>query len=67
MVYVSSELIHTLVGSFGLVLVAPLTAVAGGFVYVPNAKRLIMDDYQEPEDGDVDKSTTANLVWPIQD
>jgi uncharacterized membrane protein len=31
MVYVSSELIHTLVGSFGLILVGPLTAVAGGF------------------------------------
>jgi uncharacterized membrane protein len=32
MVYVSSELVHTFVGSFGLVLVAPLTAVAGGFI-----------------------------------
>ncbi|MBN1836755.1 MAG: YibE/F family protein [Spirochaetales bacterium] len=28
--YVSAEILHTLVGSFGLVLVAPLTAVLGG-------------------------------------
>jgi uncharacterized membrane protein len=31
--YVSSEILHTLVGSFGLVLVAPFTAVIGGFIY----------------------------------
>jgi uncharacterized membrane protein len=31
--YVSSEILHTLVGSFGLVLVAPLTAIIGGFIY----------------------------------
>jgi uncharacterized membrane protein len=31
--YVSSEILHTLVGSFGLVLVAPLTAVIGGLIY----------------------------------
>lgn len=30
--YVSSEIMHTLVGSFGLILVAPLTAVLGGFL-----------------------------------
>ena len=30
--YVASECVKTLVGSFGLVLVAPLTAVAGGFI-----------------------------------
>ena len=35
MVFVSSEVLHTLVGSFGLILVAPLTAVAGGFFLVP--------------------------------
>lgn len=29
--YVTSEIIHTLVGSFGLVLAAPLTALAAGF------------------------------------
>jgi len=32
MVYVSSEIVHTLVGCFGLVLVAPLTVVCGGFI-----------------------------------
>jgi uncharacterized membrane protein len=32
MVFVSAELAHTLVGSLGLILVAPLTAVAGGLV-----------------------------------
>ncbi|WP_319559648.1 YibE/F family protein [Marispirochaeta sp.] len=34
LVYVSSEILHTLVGSFGLVLAAPLTAVFGGLLYV---------------------------------
>lgn len=32
--YVSSEIMHTLVGSFGLILVAPLTAVLGGFLLI---------------------------------
>ena len=31
--YISAEILHTLVGSFGLVLVAPLTAIIGGYVY----------------------------------
>lgn len=31
--YVAAEILNTLVGSFGLVAVAPLTAIAGGFVY----------------------------------
>ena len=31
--YVSAEILHTLVGSFGLVLVAPLTAFTGGIIY----------------------------------
>jgi uncharacterized membrane protein len=35
MTYVSAEILHTLVGSFGLVLVAPLTAVFGGLLYRP--------------------------------
>jgi len=33
-IYVSSEILHTLVGSFGLVLAAPLTALFGGLLYV---------------------------------
>ena len=32
MVWVSSEVVHTLVGCFGLVLVAPLTVFAGGMI-----------------------------------
>jgi len=32
--YVSSEILHTLVGSFGLVTVAPFTALIGGLIYV---------------------------------
>ncbi len=35
--YVSSEILHTLAGSFGLVLVAPLTAAIGSLVYVGKA------------------------------
>ncbi|MBN1608227.1 MAG: YibE/F family protein [Polyangiaceae bacterium] len=31
--HVSGEVLHTLVGSFGLVAVAPFTALVGGFVY----------------------------------
>ncbi|MBF0227521.1 MAG: YibE/F family protein [Desulfobacterales bacterium] len=32
--YVSAEIMYTVVGSFGLVAVAPLTAMIGGFIYV---------------------------------
>ena len=32
MIWVSSEIVHTLVGSFGLILVAPLTVFAGGML-----------------------------------
>ena len=32
MIYVSDEFVHTMVGSFGLGLVAPITALAGGTV-----------------------------------
>lgn len=31
--YVAAEILHTLVGSFGVVLVAPATAVVGGFLF----------------------------------
>ena len=34
MQYVSAEILHTLVGSFGLVTVAPFTALASGFLFV---------------------------------
>jgi uncharacterized membrane protein len=31
--YVAAEILHTLVGSFGLVTVAPFTAIAGALIY----------------------------------
>ncbi|MFI3314846.1 MAG: YibE/F family protein [Rikenellaceae bacterium] len=31
--FISAEILHTMVGSFGLVLVAPFTAIIGGYVY----------------------------------
>lgn len=31
--FIAAEILHTLVGSFGLVLVAPATAIIGGYVY----------------------------------
>lgn len=31
--FISAEILHTMVGSFGLVLVAPITAIIGGWVY----------------------------------
>ena len=33
MQYVSAEILNILVGSFGLVSVAPLTAIIGGMIY----------------------------------
>ncbi len=36
--YVAAEILNTIVGSFGLVTVAPLTAIAGGFVYKYRSK-----------------------------
>ena len=31
--YVSAEIVHTIVGSFGLITVAPLTAVSSGLLF----------------------------------
>ncbi len=31
--YIAAEILHTMVGSFGLVLVAPITAILGGYIY----------------------------------
>jgi len=36
--YISAEILHTIVGSLGLVLTAPLTAVVGGLVYGGKSK-----------------------------
>ncbi len=37
--YISAEILHTIVGSFGLVLVAPLTALIGGYIYSSNRSK----------------------------
>lgn len=37
--YIAAEVLHTLVGSFGLVLVAPITAIIGGYLYTIEGKR----------------------------
>jgi uncharacterized membrane protein len=37
--YVAAEVLHTVVGSFGLVLVAPITTVAGTILYIPRRKQ----------------------------
>ena len=42
--YVSSEILHTLVGSFGLVLVAPLTALFGGVLYTDSPAPVVRED-----------------------
>jgi uncharacterized membrane protein len=36
--YVAAEILHTLVGSFGLVLVAPITTVMGALLYLPRKR-----------------------------
>ncbi|AEJ18878.1 YibE/F family protein [Gracilinema caldarium] len=41
MIYVSAELIYTMVGSFGLILVAPITAIVGGYLYTCPIKNKI--------------------------
>ncbi len=38
--YIAAEILHTLVGSFGLVLVAPITAIFGGLIYPNHSKKL---------------------------
>ncbi|MHB9291398.1 hypothetical protein Holit_00474 [Hollandina sp. SP2] len=37
--YVAAEILHTLVGSFGLVLVAPITTIIGTWLYLPRGKK----------------------------
>lgn len=48
--YVAAEVLHTLVGSFGLVLVAPATALIGGAVYTRGWAAKVL---REEEDEDV--------------
>lgn len=40
--YVSAEILNVLVGSFGLVAVAPLTAIIGGFIYTMNDDNAVL-------------------------
>ena len=39
LIYVSAEIVKTLIGSFGLVTVAPFTAVAGGIIFRKHRRR----------------------------
>jgi len=39
--YIAGEILNTLVGSFGLVLVAPATAIIGGYVYTRKSKPVL--------------------------
>jgi len=45
LIYVAPEVLKTLVGSFGLVLVAPFTAVVGGFVFCGRRVRNKASDF----------------------
>ena len=42
--YVAAEILHTLVGSFGLATVAPLTAMFGGLIYLKKAANLAIEE-----------------------
>lgn len=37
--FIAAEILNTLVGSFGLVLVAPITAIVGGYIYTNKLKK----------------------------
>ena len=49
--YVAAEVLNTLVGSFGLVTVAPFTAVAGGFIYRLGSKSVLNNENSHVSDG----------------
>ena len=42
--YVASEIVHTIVGSFGLVTVAPFTALTSGFLLAGRQKRQALQE-----------------------
>lgn len=48
--YVSAEIIDTIVGSFGLVTVAPFTALTSGILLTHKPKKISFDEYDEDED-----------------
>lgn len=39
--YVSSEILHTIIGSFGLITVAPFTAIASGLILPKSEKQYV--------------------------
>lgn len=41
MTYVSAEILHTVIGSFGLVLVAPVTSILSGFMFTAKSKKVL--------------------------
>ncbi len=70
--YVASEIIHTLVGSFGLVSAAPLTAVAAGFFLVAPAKNVKQENPEvigNPIEQDAAQTTleSGKATVPLKD
>ena len=43
--YVAAEIVHTIVGSFGLVTVAPLTAVTSGLLLTGRKRKAVVAGY----------------------
>ena len=62
LIYVAAEILKTLVGSFGLVTVAPFTAVIGAFVYTRRGfKRAPEDDAADPGPGSMTPTIAGGL------
>ncbi len=62
--YVAAEILHTLVGSFGVVLVAPATAVVGGFLYVRKPRVSAENALEEQKEGTSSEIPSGHLVCP---
>jgi len=60
LIYVAAEVLKTVVGSFGLVMVAPFTAMVGGFVLCGKRVR------HKAADRIVSKEDTARLIHQVQ-
>lgn len=59
-IYVSTEVLKTLVGSFGLVMVAPFTAIIGGFLFTSDKARLrITSQSAKPDNAAVTSELSA--------
>lgn len=50
--YVASEIVQTIIGSFGLVTVAPLTALCAGILLTRAKKRQLTEEQSTPETGE---------------